>query len=445
MFELYRLVLVFFIGAIVGLRNEITHAKKGHMMLGGFRSYGITAVIVYLIARYLWALEFLSYAIITVLLSLVTIHYIHHLFIRKTKSLSMELSYIFVILIAYLLGIEVLGFKVAFTLVVLVSFLMSYNTDLKRVLFGFSEIELKEIVLFGVLVMAILPWLPNQDYSIMQGLQMLVGSVYINNPLLYTMLTIKWFNPYRFMFIVVVFSFVKLLGYILVKYLQGVKVWFIQAIVGGFISSTTTTISLAKWYKDLQNKARVKSLVLMAILVANMVSFIEVTLLVLPFSYTFAYGIFAVTIAMLLFAVIYYALIARTEKRGRVTHKMIPTEHGLDLTTGFKFATIYTLVRFLVLFLGSISGSAIALLPLILLGVTGIDIASINLAVLVAEGSISFAVGILAFIAVNTINLLAKVFYVEKVVRDSNLARSIFVMMLFLIVGSLLGAMYLLF
>ena len=433
---LFRIVLMGLLGALAGLRNEITHARLGKQMIGGVRTYALLAILGFLVG-----LGFLFYGpwiflALSPAFALISIYYWDHLTRRKATSLSMELSALVVLLIGVLVGSGIITLRLAGVLVFIVVVIMTGKSGFKHFAFRLDEHEFKELLLFALLFLLLLPYLPNANYSLADLLGLVVD---LNRAgTLPTWAYVRFFNPFKTVLIVSLVSFINLAAYILVKFGGSVKYWIYQAVLGGIVSSTTTTVAIIGAYRVLKNT----TLVLLSILLANLSSFVEVVvlvaILVTPFLRVIllpTVGMFAAGAALLLFISLYNKKLLNINSRLEFKHSMDLLNVGL----GVKFALLFVLVRFIVEVLGAYIGTWGVVASLILLGITGVDIATLNAGFLFLEGKLSSAEALAVFVGVNLVNFAAKLFYIYMAKPPKRLIKGAVLVFSILSLGLLIG------
>ncbi len=394
------------LGAFVGLRNEITHAKIGKQMIGGIRSYAFLGILGYLIGKLTCYAPVIGSIIVAASVALVVIYYIDHLWRRKATSLSMELSALVTLLFSFLFGFGLITLKIAIGIAIITVGVISFKENLKRFAFALDEWELKEFILFAVMGLLLLPWLPNTEFSLVEILSFIGVKIPIDS--LY--LSVEFLNPYRVGLVLAVVLGVNLLGYFVAKYSHSAKKWLLQSAVSGFFSSTATTVALASQSKIIKNL----HLVILGILLANLASFVEVILLSSAFNLRFTSEILKITTVMLAVGGVYFVFYFKKNKKQVSKLKIDLKPHNfLHFSIALRFVAFYIVARYLIKILSILYGSEGALISLIALGFTGIDLATLNTAIFIKDGVISLTQGLLVFLGVNLVNFVAKVVYIS--------------------------------
>jgi uncharacterized membrane protein (DUF4010 family) len=237
LFELLSKFLVALaIGGLIGLEREI-YQQKSRRSFAGIRTYLLVAFLGVL-SSYLMQLEnwqVFSYILMLAIVGLVISAYI--LAAQKGHiGMTTELSVIVVFLLAMLSSIEEYQ-KLAVILAVILAVVLSLKEHLHTFAKRTKQVEWFDALTFVFMAFVILPLLPNQDFTIM-GIE---GA----------------FNPYRTWLMVVFASGVSFIGYFLSKVVGGSYGIGLAGLLGGVVSSTAVTESMANDSK--KNPAHVSS------------------------------------------------------------------------------------------------------------------------------------------------------------------------------------------
>jgi uncharacterized membrane protein (DUF4010 family) len=226
------------------------------------------------------------------------------------------------------------------------------------------------------------------------------------------------FNPYKLWFFVVFVSGLDIIGYLLKKAFSGSTSTLLSATIGGFISSTSTTIGLAQKSKI----AKGANYLVAGALLANVVSFVQIAILVAPISLGLLKTIAPFLTALMVVgtAIAVYFLNSKgskTNKAAKVTTDEEEQEMQHDdspifqLGPAIRFAVILTLVKIVATVSLELIGSAGFIVTSLLASLTGIDAITITLADLFNRASIGVTMTVSVFVLINVVNLLSKVVY----------------------------------
>lgn len=142
-------------------------------------------------------------------------------------------------LIVFLMGALAFSgqIKVAVAVAVITTFVISLKATFHRIVYGISYTELIDSIKFVLIAFIILPFLPNQAFD--QNLLQLIDPTFSQT------LDTNIINPYRIWFLIVIISGLNFLGYVLVRLFGKGKGYSLTGLIGGFYSSTVTSLNLA--------------------------------------------------------------------------------------------------------------------------------------------------------------------------------------------------------
>lgn len=410
----YKILLAFVLGGVIGLEREINEKKdvlidKGDKKVAvlGLRTFsligglGALAGIVY----YQWPL--FSVFLGTAVLLLLSIFYLLDSKATQDYGVTTEVSLIYSFTIGFLLTIKDIPTQLVIAVTIILILLLSRKEDIKEAIEKIRQKEINAFTSFAVLAFVILPFLPNQTYSISDfaGISEFMKNLGWGNE---KMMSLELINPFKLWFILVLITGVDIVGYILEKTLGQKKGWLITSLAGGFVSSTATTVGLARESKQSKNL----SLILSAAFLANLASFIPIIVLLGSLNPTLLINsipvLSGIMITLLSFAIFYLSQ-AGGKKLESSSQKN--TSHQIfNLSSALKFVGLFLVISIIsklgLEFFGS-SGflvtSAIGALP-------GIDAVVINTANL-AGSKIDYSLAVWVLILINGVNLIAKSVY----------------------------------
>src|SRR5690606_219537 len=130
---------------------------------------------------------------------------------------------------------------------------------------------------YALIALVILPFLPNESYTLSQVpfIDQIAGSLNIN---MNTWGDLEIINPFTTWLIVAIITGVEFTGYVLERTVGQGKGLFLTSLVGGFVSSTATTQSIAVQSKE----SKKIDLLVSSALLATFASFFSATLILLP-------------------------------------------------------------------------------------------------------------------------------------------------------------------
>lgn len=407
----YRLLLSFLIGAAIGLEREINEksgkfAKKSSAILG-IRTFSLTSIL-----GAVTGIIYLSYAPLGLLigvafLALLLSFYILDVKATNDRGLTTEIGLLFSYVLGLLLITDVIPVHFTLALSVGILLLLSQKAFIKETVSRIRSNELNAFISFAIIAIAILPFLPNQAYSLndIPGVQGLLQSFGVKQNA-FSDLTI--INPFKTWLYVALITGVDLIGYFLEKGLGQKRGWLVASAAGGFVSSTATTQSLAQEGKG---KKVVNHLVAAAI-AANLVSFVQIFVLLTPINSNLAITLIPTIILMIVTtgAGLFYLLRTQEKKEKDSKEKKEVVTKIIDLRAALSFAGLFVLISIFTQVALILFGDSGFLIATAFGAIIGLDAVMINTAQLVG-GTISISTGILAFVIANAVNIGAKTFY----------------------------------
>lgn len=243
---IFRLFIGAIVGAIVGLEREKTreinhdHSPIGIRtnMLSGLLG-GLAVYLSQIVSPWIFLITLVAIVTISVLPILR-----HH---QQEKILSYKTSISF-IMVFLLGGLAFHGeIQVALAIAIITTFILSLKYTLHRFIYGLNYSEIIDAAKFTIIAFIILPFLPNQAFD-----QTLLG--FLGAPQMASassaMIETNIINPHRIWMLIVIISGLNFLGYIFVKIFGKNKAYGLTGMIGGFYSSTVTSLNLATTSKN---------------------------------------------------------------------------------------------------------------------------------------------------------------------------------------------------
>lgn len=149
-------------------------------------------------------------------------------------------------LVTFLIGTIVMSgeIQVAIFVGVLLTIMLAYKSQIAPWVDKIGSAEVTNTLKFAVIALIILPLLPDHKYAIGDLLVFLPQGRFV---------TVQFFNPYSIWQFVVVMSGVSYVGYILSKIYGASKGIIFSGAIGGMVSSTAVTSSMAEESKNETN------------------------------------------------------------------------------------------------------------------------------------------------------------------------------------------------
>jgi uncharacterized membrane protein (DUF4010 family) len=413
-----KLVVSLIIGAVIGLEREshdntpLKGRKTDPRGVIGIRTFSLLTTLGTVSGLMLKDFFPVFVLISVAFVAILTSYYLMHSFITKDAGFTTELGIIFSYLIGIIIAIGI--FPIQFTLAfsVILVLILARKSDIQIFLRGLQREEVHAFISYALIALVILPFLPNENYSL-SGMPTIMSLLKSFNLDLEAISKVEIINPFKLWFIVVAITGIDMLGHILERTIGTKKGRMLASIIGGFISSTATTISLAQESKSA--KKNINSLIAAATL-ANVASFFPLLFLIFLINSSFlidSVAIFLATIVSGTITALYFL-----KKKDQANYKKAEIRDIKGIKESEIFALIPAL-KFALLFLGvtlvtrialEVFGDTGFLLSSSLAALTGVDAVTINIASLVGK-SIDIKTGVFALILMNSVNLIGKTFY----------------------------------
>ncbi len=407
MFESYvpNLVLALLLGAAIGLERQ----SSGHLSDSGIRTFSLIGLLgcigsIFYVAGFPLVFAFATGAFV-ILLS------IHYVFVsRKTDDFGFttEIAIILTYLIGACLGTGILPLNVIVAVAVVIIVILSQKGRSEKLIAAVSRGEIESFISFAILGLVILPFLSNTTYTLADfpAVRNALAEMKID---VATFDSLELINPQRLWFIVVLITGIDLLGYILGRVFGKKRGFAVSSFIGGFVSSTVTTQSLAqKSANDTNGNALVGAAVL-----ANLASFFQMFLLIGPLNRHWLIAILPTLLIMIASgtALSFYFFRFRKDDEGQNSDEGGIVEKPIfSIIPALKFAALILIVKLLTNLSLILFGKAGFVAGAVIASFAGVDAILINLAVMAGE-KVTFGFAMLTFILVNATNLLAKTFY----------------------------------
>ena len=336
----------------------------------------------------------------------------------QNSSFSDELSAIMAHILSLLWVLGTLPHAVLLAAFVATIFILEQRDALVSLGKKVSSREASEIIAYMATALIILPFLPQITYSL-SDLGVHPEMFGVTNGKIHELVTVGLFNPYKIWFIVVFVSGIDIVGFFLRKIFSGDDDTsdVLPAFIGGFVSSTSTTIALAARSK----KERKSYSLAAAAVLANISSFFQLFVLIAPISLVMFQQTLPFLVGMSLGGGVYAYLLLRHKKIRVKKKKNVPeiqemqSDKGniFNLAPALKFAVLLTSVKVLANISLVLVGSTGFIITALIASLTGVDAITITLADLVNGGAIASTLAISVFVLINAVNLVSKVVYTK--------------------------------
>jgi uncharacterized membrane protein (DUF4010 family) len=401
-----NLFLAIFLGAAIGLERESRNQKEDSTP-GGIRTYSLVSL--------LGALCGLLYADnLIVLGSIVTISFFLMLLIyyavgsytSKDFGMTTELSIFFTFLLGLLPTMNILPTEVVIALFVILALILSIKAKTKKIVQSTNLHEIESFISYAIIALVVLPFLPNVGYklvdipflsSIFQGLNIDLGKF----------ATLELINPYKIWMVVALITGIDVFGYIMAKVVGSKNSFTLASFVAGFISSTSTTQSLAQRSK----KTSAANHLVGAAVLANLASFLQIFVLVGPLNGKWLVALFPSLIIMLISATILAVFFLRQkEKDTNIESDEKKKQEIFSLMPALKFAGLLIVVKIVTKICLILFGQSGFVISSVIASFAGIDAIVVNLAEMAGQ-TLTLKFAALTFLIVSATNLASKSLY----------------------------------
>jgi uncharacterized membrane protein (DUF4010 family) len=414
-----KLILSLVLGAVIGLERESYERKidkipadtiSGRVGSLGVRSYALITTLG-TIAGLLYNDNYGLFLIISIAFMMLLIsYYIIGSLQTKDNGITTELAIIFSYLIGFFIAIDFFPTQLIIAMVIILVGILNIKERLQIIISGIKQSEISAFLSFAIVALVIFPFLPNKSYSLsnIPYLTEIMSSFGIN---IERILNLNLFNPFNIWKVVVIITGVDIFGYILEKTVGQKKGWLFTVLAGGFISSTSTTQSIALKSKSSSESNRLTA----SAIFANFSSFIQHSILIISVNSAFFVksSLYVLSILFSSFLIGNYFL--NKEDKNSIdnlneTKEKLKEDKIFSLGPALKFAAIFLTVTVITKISLELFGDSGFLITAVLASATGLDATTINISQL-AGTSISYSTAVLALILANSFNLLFKSFY----------------------------------
>lgn len=409
-----KLLISLLIGAAIGLERESYEKRADTTPQSGVGSLGIRTyalittlgtVAAILMQEYFGIFVFISATFAVLLVA----YYILGSWFTKDNGLTTDIAILWSYLLGMLIGFEVFPMELIIAMTVCLILVLSAKQKIKDFVAGIKKHEIEGFIGFAIIALVILPFLPDKSYALndIPFVASLLSAYKIDLPHL---MSLELINPFGVWKVVALITGVEMAGYVLEKSIGQKSGWLLTSVVGGFISSTSTTQSLAQQSKHSKNTDQLVA----AALFANLSSFVQMFILLVSINGLFLASntLFPVFISLAALAAGLYFYFKKSGRDDNLTTTKTSLERDniFSLGPALQFALIFLIIRIVTKASLLLFGDGGFLVSNVLGALTGLDAVTINIAELAGD-SITFQTGIIAIVLANMVNLVSKSIY----------------------------------
>ncbi len=402
------------IGAAIGLEREAYEKKTDTTPTSGVGSLGIRTYALITTLGTTAALLMHDYFSLFLLVSatfmvLLVAYYVLGSLFSKDNGMTTDIAILWSYLIGAIIGLEIFPMEITVAIVVCLILILSAKQKIKTFVAGIKSYEIEGFIGFAIIALVVLPFLPDQAYALkdIPFVATLMNAYKVNSPQL---MSLEIINPFGIWKVVALITGVELAGYVLEKSIGPKSGWLLTSIVGGFISSTSTTQSLAQQSKTSKNTSQLVA----AALFSNLSSFIQMFILIASINSLFLVNntlfIAAISVSALIAGLYFYLKKNKRDEALAETKISLERDHIFSLGPALQFALIFLVIKLVTKVSLLLFGDGGFLVSNIFGTLTGLDAVTINIAELAGK-TITFQTAIIAVVLANTVNLLSKAAY----------------------------------
>ena len=383
------------IGTIMGLEREIIHQRERVEDFAGIRTF-------ILISIFGFVLTYLSLTILqsslsfvvgfAAFLALVISSYIVSAMKTGGIGATTEIAAVMVFILGSVLALESGSeYRLAsIVLAVLLASLLALKENLHRFAKRVQVNEVFAAIKMALISFVILPFLPNKNYTL---LDIPILNDFINQfpKIIPLMEQLDVFNPFKIWLIVVFISGLSFLGYILVRAVGARRGIGLTSFLGGLVSSTAVTVSLAKRSKE---SKMIRPLAL-GIILASSIMFVRVLVEVLVLNSSLFSSVFLPFFLMATVGIICAFVVSfRTKEKS----KNLKFNNPFDLWSAIKFGFFFLFVLIASKILYSYFGTSGIYVAALISGLADVDPMVISASTLALSSTITPGTAVMSII-----------------------------------------------
>jgi uncharacterized membrane protein (DUF4010 family) len=400
-----QLLLAILIGAAIGLEREKSNGDNDPA--AGVRTFSITSLLG-AIAGIFYINNFPPLAMIIAgsFSLLIIAYYMIGSLITRDIGLTSEIAIIATFFIGSLITVNVIPLRLLVALAVALITILSLKSKTRKIVAGLSGNEIQSFVGYAIIALIVFPFLPNYGYKLsdIPILPTIFGSFNVDLTKFYGL---ELINPQRIWMIVVLITGIDVFGYLLGKLISNRNSFTLTSFVGGFISSTSTTQSLAQKSK----KSGIINTLVGAALLANMASFLQIFLLVGPLNGKWLVSIVP-SILIMAFSAAILAIFFLRKREPEEKKKEAGAKRGriFSLLPALKFAGLLITIKIVTKICLILFGKSGFIISSVIASFAGIDAIIVTLAEM-AGSTITLKFALITLLLVSATNLLSKSAY----------------------------------
>ena len=431
-----NLILAFIFGATVGLERESTKGSGAHF--GGIRTFSLVSLMgalagIFIVHEY----QVLGVLVIAGFLLLLISNYVTEGLHTKDFGVTSELSALGTFFLGVMVMLNIIPLQTTVAFLVTLVFILSLKSKTDKLMAGISKHEVQAFVSYAIIALVALPVLPDYAYKVkdLPIVESLLKGLGVN---LLQFDNLDLINPRKIWFVVVLITGIDVFGYILSRLVGDKSSFALTSFMAGFVSSTSTTQSLALRSKG----SRFVNHLVGAAILANMASFFQIFLLIGPLNASWLMAILPSIMIMILAAGVLavYFFKRKEPDDGVAATEEKKNDQIFSLLPALKFAALLIVIKIVTKICLILFGESGFIISSVLASFAGIDAIMVNLADM-AGHTITFKFAFLTFLIINATNLLSKAGY-SYLQGDRRFALRLLMAMVIVIAASATGLFF---
>ncbi len=408
-----RIILALILSAAIGLERQsyveqTDRKQKYHHGVIGVRTHSLIGILGIVTGLSISAYPVISALIGIAFISVLVAYYFYDSRQTGDYGPTSELNMIWCFGMSSLLTSGIVSPQIIVSLVACVLLIMSTKSKVHSLVDSIRWHHIQQLILFGMIALVILPYLPNTSLSLrhIPYVQYFFSAFQID---ISKWLSLEIINPYTVWRVVVLITGIEIVAFLLQQWFGRQKGWIVASLVGGFISSTSTTIAIAAAYRKKGNLDQTVA----GILLANVASFVPMLGLIVVTNIVFFQEVVSAIGALLLSGSLlsaYFIIRSRSTTHTTQTDAVGEMQDIFSLWPAIKFALIFSVVKIVTKVAFILLGDAGFVIGSTIAGVSGMDAVTINSAQLAGD-TISYGLATLSLVTANTMNFFAKTVY----------------------------------
>lgn len=394
-------IVSIFLGALIGLQREHTQQNLKIKSFAGIRTFILVTFFGAIMGFFgeninsTWAiLGFVSVVLFSLSSYVVTY--------MKSKKISATTQIVFVM--SYILGAMCTTsyLQLAVVFAVIIATFLTFKERLHVFAKKMKNNEIIAMIKFALIAFVVLPFLPNKNYSPLDipGLGEVLQGIGISSSFLSQL---DVFNLHNIWLMVIFIAGINLVGYFLVKIVGSKKGYGLLGFVGGLVSSTAVTLSVAEESKRVKSNF---SPLILAVVIATSVSFVRIIFEVAVVNSDLLTFVIFPMGAMALSGFIYSFFFYRRRTNKKATE--VPLEQPFALIPALKFGGFFALILLLARIAQILFGNVGIYATSVLSGLMDVDAITLTMSSLAKTGGVTNFVATTAIMLAAASNVLVK-------------------------------------